>query len=58
MSFDVKIVRNQDRFKGAPEQDYLLQIALEEQSREIIEGDKSGSLIGQNHESYESQSLI
>ena len=53
---DVKIVRNQDRFKGAPEQDYLLQIALEEQSREIIEGDKNVYLSQESQFEEERQS--
>jgi hypothetical protein len=38
---DVKILRNQNRFKGAPEQDYLIQVPLESQEREIIEGDRN-----------------
>lgn len=38
---EVRILRNQDRFKGAPEQDYLIQVPLESQGREIIEGDRN-----------------
>lgn len=38
---EVRILRNQNRFKGAPEQDYLIQVPLESQGREIIEGDRN-----------------